>query len=747
MKKIILLCLAFASVNTAFSQQLITGKVYCQQTNEHLNGVSIYNQRTGSGSITNNLGQYALTATAMDTLRFSFIGYKTKEVIFSGNTSALELVKLVEDQINLQAISISASRSANLGTNQIDQLSLKISPVKNAQDLLKTISGVFIAQHAGGGKAEQIFARGFDNDHGTDFAVYLDDVPVNLPDHAHGQGYADMHFIIPELIKEASYYKGPFEVKNGNFAVSGAARLQTINQLDKNALKIDYGNYDFSRGLLMLNLTPENKLLFKEKESAYIAIEGTLNKGFFESSQNLKRINSFFKYSTTLNNHTNIKLLGTYFKSTWDASGQIPLRAIQSENLSWFDAIDDTEGGSTARSNISITSFTGLNSTTSIKNHLYYTSNNYQLFSNFTFFLNDSINGDMIEQIENRDLIGYNFDFEKNTNLFQRNLKTEAGIGFRSDYVRSGLNKAKQRDLIESLNRYNIEETAYQFFIQETYALNQSIVLQTGTRLDIFSFKLTDLSNNITESRLANRWSPKLSCFYNISPKVQFFTKAGYGFHSNYAQAAIKNKAKPPLPRAKGIDIGSQLKIRDRWLINLTGWILKTDAELIFVADGAEFENKGSAKRLGIDFTSKYQLTPTIWVDINGNFSHGTLLDAPVGENSIPSAPRFTSTGGLTYIGNNGFKGMINYRYMGERPLSEDEKIWADQYFLVDLSAQYNRKKYQFGLTIENLLNTKWMEAVFYDESRLQFEKEPVDDIHFTPGIPFFLKGSLTYFF
>ena len=749
MKKTFTVLMFFALHGLVVAQETIAIKLTDAKTLNSIPYAHIFNQSTKRLVTSNENGIFRVEGTSKDTIKISVLGYVTEVFVFS-KLKQLKEVRLDATYEYLNEVVIEANQIKNLGVQHIDKLSLKLQPVNTAQDLLKTVSGLFIAQHAGGGKAEQIFLRGFDNDHGTDFGVFLDDIPINLSSHAHGQGYADMHFIIPELIQDGDYYKGPYELKNGNFVVSGAARFKTKNELSKNSVKLEVGDYGYQRALLALNLTPNNKLFTKSNyESSYLAIEGTLNKSFFDAPQKFKKISGLFKYNAELNDNTSLTFTSSYFNSEWDASGQIPLRAVNDGSLNWFGAIDDTEGGATARFNsvVKITSL--LENEQSISNQLYFSNNQYQLFSNFTFFLNNPIEGDMIEQIENRNILGYTFEYERKDTFKNTNLHTILSAGFRSDWINSALDASPNREKIATITKDKITEVNYWVYVKENWQLNSQVLLQFGSRFDMFTFEILDQKGtNMSGKRDAFLVSPKASLFYNPVNNIQLFLKGGSGYHSNSTHAAIEDKTTHPLPKALAADIGTEFRIGGKFIASVALWTIKSDSEYIFVADTGDFENNGSSLRKGVDVSSKINPLKNIWLNISANYSKGKLLDAPKNENSIPAAPVFTSTGSIVYKHSNGLNLYLGAKFMGERPLNEDESVMEKDYFLLDASIHKTFKNIEIGLSVQNLFNIKWKEAVFYDASRLKNEVlDGVEDVHFTPGTPRYVKGSISYNF
>ncbi len=750
MKKLILcsVWLIISFMSQAQDTVTLQGIIRNLNTGNTIPAVTITNSSNAQTILSDESGKFSFSTTLPTVLTFSRSGYFEHSLTISSYTKPIE-ISLEEKATELSEIVISADhQDENLGANNVSKITLQLSPIKSAHDLLKTVPGLFIAQHAGGGKAEQIFLRGFDNDHGTDFAVNVDDIPVNLSSHAHGQGYADLHFLIPETVKDANYYKGPHEASLGNFAVSGAANYTTKDRLSSNLVKLEYGQYDFIRALAMISILDEKNFLTKNDESAYIAIEGTFNRSFFESDQDLRRLNTFTKYAIDINQTNTLVTSVSTFHSDWNASGQIPLRAVESGLIDRFGAIDDQEGGDTERIHINTQLTSELSENTTLKNQLYYVSNTYNLFSNFTFFQNDPVNGDMIHQYEDRNIFAYNGSIGMKDFLGIPKSKTTIGWTIQHHDNTIGLNNAIGRDLLSVVNIFDIKETSYSLYLKERIKIAPKLTALAGLRTDYFTFDQNEIvPSNTRSDRDAIQWSPKLSLFYDISPKVQLYAKASSGFHSNYTQAAVRNSAVNPLPKATGYDLGTEFKIGKSLVGNITAWYLQSDAEFVFGSDGFEFEDKGRSERIGGEASFRYQPLPYFWLDTDLNYSYGTLLDAPDDENKIPSAPRFSSTGGATVRLENGIRGSLRYRYLGERPLIEDESVTAQDYFIMDAVINYRKPSYEIGLSIENIFDQKWREAVFYDSSQLQGEAAPVDDVHFTPGTPFLAKLSFTYFF
>ncbi len=651
--------------------------------------------------------------------------------------------------INLKEIVISDSKNTSHGTEIISGIDQQLRPTNSAQDLLRLVPGLFISQHAGGGKAEQIFLRGFDADHGTDFSVNIDGMPVNMVSHAHGQGYADFHFVIPETIDKLKVYKGTYNAAYGDFATAGAGEFSTKNNIGKSMVRMEYGQFDTYRAMAMIDLLQGKHLLTKLNENFYVAGEYNYANSFLESKQHFYRYNIFGKYSAQLNNSNFITLSGSAFSSKWDASGQIPTRAVENGDISRFGSIDNTEGGNTGRTNANLSLVTSLKNGGLIKNQALYSYYDFNLYSNFTFFLNDSINGDQINQKENgRNIYGYKFSYEKSSHIGTKTLKTTIGAGTRIDEGVVSLRHSVKRVILDTINAGHLYEQNINAYLDETLYLTEKLSVNAALRFDYFYFQFNNFQyDSLSGSKQVPKVSPKLNLYYDASPNVQLFVHAGYGFHSNDARSVILKSSQNNLPTALGYEAGSTFKLGKRVLVNAALWGLDLESELVYVGDEAIVEITGATRRLGTDLSVRFQLSDILFADVDMNYNHGRYINLPKGENYIPLAPSLTSTGGLSLKQTKGINAGIRYRYLNSRPANENNSVQALGYCLVDALINYTHPKFQIGLSAENLLNTKWNQAQFDTESRLKNESQSVSELHYTPGTPFFVKGSISFFF
>jgi hypothetical protein len=578
-----------------------------------------------------------------------------------------------------------------------------------------------------------------------DIAINVDGMPVNMVSHAHGQGYADLHFVIPETVEKIDFGKGTYYANKGDFATAGYVDFGTKEKLDFSSIGVEVGQFNTFRTVGMFDLLGNNK-----KQSAYIATEYILTDGPFDSPQNFNRINLFGKYSFVLEDNSHFSVTASRFTSKWDASGQVPQRLVDAGTISRFGAVDDTEGGSTSRSNFNVSLFKLIDENTFLKANTFYSNYKFELFSNFTFFLEDPVNGDQIKQKEDRNLYGINAEFNKNIHKESVDLLFQLGFGVRNDATtNTELSHTLNRSTtLEQIKLGDIDESNIFTYLNSEIRLGKWLI-NPAVRLDYFKFGYQDklAVNYKTQTESQVKVSPKLNFIYSQNNDLQFYLKTGMGFHSNDARVVIANNGKEILPTAIGTDLGTIWKPFPRLIVNSTLWYLYLQQEFVYVGDAGVVEPSGKTGRSGFDLGIRYQLSDYFFFNLDANYTYARSIDEPKGQDYIPLAPDFTSTGGLSFQNWENFSGGLRYRYMKDRPANEDNSIVAKGYFISDFNINYTFKKIVFGITIENIFNSEWNETQFATESRLKNETASVEEIHFTPGTPFFLKVGINYKF
>ncbi len=381
---------------------------------------------------------------------------------------------------------------------------------------------------------------------------------------------------------------------------------------------------------------------------------------------------------------------------------------------------------------------------------MYFSHYNFELYSDFTFFKEDPVNGDQIRQKEHRNLFGYNGSYAKISFLGGTRLTSEAGVNVRLDRTHnSELSRTKDRTVTtDPLQLGDIAESNLAGYINETFKFSERFTINTGLRYDYFIDRYTDKLRRDTVGKAhAGIVSPKLNFYYHLNDKTQFYLTTGRGFHSNDTRVVVPQNGLQILPAAYGADLGTVLKPFRSLLVNAAIWYLWLDQEFVYVGDEGVVEPSGKSRRLGFDISARYQPIQWLYFDADVNYSNGRAAGAPKGENYLPLAPVLTSIGGVTVKTKPGINASLRYRYMGNRPANEDNTVVAKGYFVTDAFVNYVRPRYELGLSVQNLFDVKWKETQFDTESRLLNEPTPVSEIHFTPGTPFYLKLSASYLF
>lgn len=717
----------------------LKGQITNQTTQLPIEGAIVRTTPNGY-AITNSLGEFSISklTSAEVQIQVSHIGFKKYEAKVKTN-QALKIALPIA-MVQLDEVEVHPENAHQQQT--ISSIDLQLRPINNSQEVLRSVPGLFIGQHAGGGKAEQIFLRGFDLDHGTDIRLTVDGMPVNMVSHAHGQGYADLHFVIPELIERVDFKKGPYYADKGNFTTAGWVDFRTKNVLDKNFVKVEAGQFNTYRAVGAFNLLGQKA---KERnESMYVGGEYSYSDSYFDSPQHFRRVNAVTKYNRQFSNKSQLTLTASTFWSKWNHSGQIPDRAVDAGQISFYGAIDDTEGGETSRTNLNAQLVTQLGNGV-LKNQLFYSNYNFLLFSNFTFFKEDPINGDQIKQHENRNLWGGNTSYSlEHGNGTSSNI----GVDYRQDFVNNlELSRTVNRTFVsDSLKYGKVMEQNLGFYYDYTMQLSERFTANVGLRYDMFWNRYNNFlsdSSKYTLKANASILSPKFNLYYTPNNRVQLYLNTGKGFHSNDTRVVVATQGREILPAAYGSDLGVVWKPLPKLLLNMSAWYLWLDQEFVYVGDEAVVEPSGKTRRMGLDLSLRYQITDWLYADMDWNIAKPRALGVNELQAFLPLAPTRTSTGGLNVRTQNGWSGSLRYRYMADRPANEDNTMIAKGYFVNDMQVNYQYKAYNFGLSIQNLANVRWKETQFATESQLKNETEPINEIHFTAGTPFFAKLSV----
>ncbi|WHZ23315.1 MAG: putative TonB-dependent receptor [Nitrospira sp.] len=651
--------------------------------------------------------------------------------------------------VEVPEVSVEADRPIAASSQQfIPDKEYVMQPQGRPAQVLRLIPGLVTVEHSGGaGKADQYFLRGFDADHGTDVAFFTDGMPINFRSHAHGQGYADLNFIIPETIEGLDAYKGAYHVEFGDFDTAGAVNFKTREMVREGLVQAAGGQFDTQRYLLMLSPT-------KDKVRTLFAAEGYYTNGPFQNDNRYFRTNLLGKLTMNPTSRSELSLTGTFQKSQWNASGEIPLRAVQDGSLDRFGAIDPSEGGKTLRSTARVNYHYDTTSGGRFFANGYGQYYKFDLFTNFTFFLNDPIDGDGIQQSDRRVMYGGDLGYRQAGRFLETDGAVTVGLQSRVDDIHARLGTQTKRNPTGTTIDSDILEASYSPFVKlEVQPISWMRVIG-GVRSELFTFDVRNRCQNCPEQPAGRTSSglvlPKANLILGPWFHTEFFVNYGEGYHSNDARSAVA-PGSAPLARAKTYEVGVRSKPWGAEGLELTAtlWAIDLKSELVFVGDEGTTEIRGATRRRGVEVAARGQIVGPLYFNGSVTWSEAEFKNG----DAIPLAPKLTGYGALILRWPEGLISQLQATYMGVRPLTEDRSINSPSWLDFDLSERYHIPvKLSHGhleafLFVQNLFNTKWEQAVFAFESRLKNETAGVTDIHFVPGNPRFVMGGLAWYF
>ncbi len=652
-------------------------------------------------------------------------------------------------ELEVPEVSVIGERPVAASSQQfIPDKEILLQPQGRPAQVLRLIPGFLAVEHSGGaGKADQYFLRGFDADHGTDVAFFTDGMPINLRTHAHGQGYTDLNFIIPETIEGLDVSKGAYLPEHGDFSTAGAVNFKTRQVVQEGVAQATGGQFDTQRYLLMFSPT-------KDKVRTLFAAEGYYTNGPFENGNRYFRTNLFGKMTTNLTSRDELSLTGTFLKSQWNGSGEIPFRAVTDGRIDRFGAIDPSEGGNTLRSTARLNYHYDTISGGQFFANAYGQYYRLDLLTNFTFFLNDPVNGDGIQQSDRRVIYGGDIGYKQRGEVL--GLPSIGTIGFqtRVDNIHARLGTQTTRMPTGPTTDSDILEASYAPFVKAEVQPTSWMRLSGGLRADTFTFDVRNRCETCAEQPAGRRSSsivlPKMNLILGPWASTEFFANYGEGYHSNDARSAV-TPGSSPLARAQSYEVGVRSKPWGPQGIEFiaTLWRLDLKSELVFVGDEGTTEIRGPSRREGVEVAARGQVWGPIY--FNGSVTW-TKAEFRNGD-AIPLAPEVTGYGAVLVRWPEGLTSQLQATYLGVRPLIEDRSVKSPSWIDFDLSERYqlpinlSHGRLEAFLFIQNLFNTKWEQAIFSFDSRLRSETAPVNDIHFVPGSPRTFMGGVAWYF
>ena len=649
----------------------------------------------------------------------------------AGGTQELAKVVVIGNATNLVGI----ADSANVGT--VTQKQLEARTVYRPGELLEATPGLVVSQHSGEGKANQFYLRGFNLDHGTDLRTTVDGMLVNQRSHSHGQGWTDLNFVIPELATGLEYKKGPYYASEGDFSSAGAVSLKYADKLAQGIAIVGFGQNGFRRALLADS--PKlggGNLLY--------ALEAEHNDGPFVHPDDYRKLNGVLRYSEgDAANGLNVTAMGYHAK--WNSTDQIPKRAVEAGQLGRFDAVDPSDGGESHRYSVS-GAWRRTDATSSTRVNAYLIDWQLDLYSNFTYFLDDPVNGDQFNQPDRRRTTGLN----ASQTWLQSGLGSESentvGVQFQNDNVFNGLNSTKDRQILSTTRRDHTVETSVGIYAQNSIRWTPWFRTVLGARADTYRFDVK--SDNAANSGkvTATIANPKIALIFGPWSNTEFYVNAGGGFHSNDARGTTATldpkgggpaEKVPPVVRSKGYELGVRTSFIPGLQTSLSVYRLDFASELTFVGDAGTTQPGRRSRRTGFELANYYKLSDWLTVDADVAFARARFNDNdPDGIGlRIPGAVEGVASLALAVDNLGPWFGAVQYRYFGPRPLIEDNSVRS-----ASTATLNGRIGYKISPTMRvelegfNLTNRQASAIDYHYTSRLPGEAAAgVNDIHFHP--------------
>jgi hypothetical protein len=626
---------------------------------------------------------------------------------------------------------------------------LRLRPLLREGELLETVPGMILTQHSGGGKANQMFVRGFNLDHGTDFSTKIEGMPVNVPTHAHGHGYTDLNFLIPELVDHIEYSLGNFYAEIGDFGSAGGAEFRLRRSLSEPIFVAATGNNGYRRGVAAA--------------STSVGSRGTLlaggefrgNDGPWDVPEDLHKVSGMLRYTHEGATST-FSLTALGYENHWNASDQIPARAVEAGMISRFGQLDTTLGGSTTRYS-GIASWSRATASSSQKIEAYGAYYELDLFSNATYLLDDPAEGDQHRQQDHgRTILGANLAHLQSLPMGEGDHRLTVGAQVRGDMGELTISRTSQRAFVSTVRNDDVTQWSGGAYAEILSPWSDVFRTTLGVRADAYMFDVTsDLAAN-TGTSDDQIVSPKLSLAFGPFAGTEIYVSGGLGFHSNDARGTVTTIDPATGDPTDPVDAlvrswGGEIGLRSQPVAGLNAtaalWALELDSELLFVGDAGTTEPSGGSRRVGITLANFYRMTDEWSADLDVSFTKARLLDAPTGEERIPGGIERVVAAGFGYEPlENGPFGGARLRHFGAYPLIEDNSVRSAANSLLNLNAGYKLGSVRLTVDVLNVLDEEHSDVQYFYTSRLAGEPaEGVDDIHFHPSEPREFRISLSW--
>jgi hypothetical protein len=627
---------------------------------------------------------------------------------------------------------------------------LRSRPLAREGELLETVPGVIVTQHSGEGKANQYFVRGFNLDHGTDFQTRVEGMPVNMPTHGHGQGYTDLNFVIPEFVEYLDYRLGVYHAELGDFGSAGGAELHLVRALDRPFATLGAGQNGLARlaGGGSAQVGPGSLLLGGEAR-AY--------DGPWEQPQDLRKLTGIARYSWD-RGPSRFSVLGLAYRNRWNATDQIPERAVRSGLIGRLGQVDETDGGEAERFSLS-GEWTRTGASYVQEVELFGIRSGLDLYSNFAFFLDDPVRGDQFHQEDRRTVAGLNARHAQNVRGLGAAHTLTAGVQGRADFIGGlGLHRTAAQTRLGTVRQDEVRQTGTGVYLEAESRWRPWLRSVLGVRGDGYTFRVDSDTPENSGTRRAGIVSPKASLVLAPSRRTELYLSGGYGFHSNDARGTTITTdpatGEPaarvdPLVRSRGAEVGLRASPLRGLRSTLTAWALELDSELLFVGDAGATEPSARSERSGVTWANFYRPHPSLSLDADVSFARARLADVPAEENRIPGALENVVAAGIAWSPPRGALGALRLRHFGAYPLIEDNSVRADPATLLNAEVGW---LFGSGVRLEavvlNLLDSDAADIQYFYASRLPGEpEEGIEDVHFHPVEPRQVRVSLQWVF
>lgn len=603
-------------------------------------------------------------------------------------------------------------------------------PAARPGEVLEAVPGLIVTQHSGEGKANQYFLRGYNLDHGTDMAIYVDDVPVNMRTHGHGQGYSDLNWLMPETINSLDIRKGPYFADEGDFASVGNLHIGLIDRTDRNTVSVTAGSFGYRRLFgIGSTKTGDGTLLVAGEAGAY--------NGPWGNPDDVRKLNTLARYTRGTATH-GFSLTGMAYANKWNSTDQVPTRAFDSDILSRWGAIDPTDGGNTNRFALS-SRVAGTDGLGSWKANAYVVKSSLDLYNDFTYFLRDPVLGDQFHQHDGRLMMGGAASRTFVGSVAGLPVETVVGVQTRYDDIDLALTNTYRRDFLSNIRSDKVKESSVSIYAENTVRWTNWLRTTLGWRGDYYDASVNSLFNTNNSGR-ANEaiGSPKFRMTIGPFYQTELFVGAGMGMHSNDARGATTTESSidpstsispsPFLVRTKGAEVG----VRTRALPGLTStvslFMLDQASEIVFSGDAGDTEASRASKRYGVEFTNDYR--PFSWLSVDADLAvtharfvgydrvqadlYASLAGYPEAQfgnapgNYIPNAPSVVASVGVTLGEKTGWFGGLRWRYLGSVPLTEDNAWRSMPVSIVNGRIGYRTNDgWRIQLDVLNLLDSR----------------------------------------